>query len=439
MTDRSYPHALDAERAVLGAVLVQSDRLLEVPSLGEEDFYRDAHRRIWRQMRAMVNGGAVVDTVTLRAALERAGDLEAVGGVAYLAGLVDGLPRSTNIVHYAQIVRDKATLRGVIGAAEEMREAALAAEDDADAILARGESAIFALAQRSTGGDLVPAADAIGGVMQQIETLLETKSGVTGVPTGFKDLDAMTRGFQPATLIVLAARPSMGKTALVGNIAASVARQVGPVGFFSLEQGRDELLLRMVIGEARISGTRLLSGYVNQSDYAALSHAVGVVGQTPVWIDETGDTTALAIRSKARRMKARAGLSLVIVDYLQLLGSEQKRPENRNLEVAAMTRGFKQLAKELRVPVVLLSQLNRSLETRGEKRPTLADLRDSGAIEQDADLVLFLYRDEVYNPNTSDRGIAEVNIAKHRNGPTGTIKLAWNAEQMRFDNLAWGK
>ena len=439
MSDDTFPHSLEAERATIGGVMVDPGRLLDVPWLQPAHFYRIPHQDIWRAMLALGEQGREIDVVTLSEALRGAGRLDRVGGAAYLSQLVDGVPRASNVAHYAAVVREQAALRAIVHAGETMAAKARTAREDARQVLAEAEQAIYAIGQGTATGELVPAADAIGGVMQRFEALLENRTGITGLPTGFADLDRLTRGLQPKTLVILAARPSMGKSAMAMNIAAHVVEHVGePVAFFSLEMSRDELLFRQVVATARVNGTRVLGGHVNQTEYQALSHAFGVIGQTPLWIDETADTTVLEIRSKARRLKARAGLGLVIVDYLQLLGSSQ-RAENRTLEVAAMTRGFKQLAKELDVPVVVLSQLNRDLERRGEKRPTLADLRDSGAIEQDADLVLFLYRDEVYNPNTQDVGIAEVQIAKQRNGPTGTVRLRWSKEMTRFDNLEYAR
>jgi replicative DNA helicase len=432
-----YPHDLEAEKSTLGAVLVRSDALLEVSWLRPEHFYRDAHQCIWKAMLEMAQRAESVDLVTLAAGLRRADALDRVGGTAYIASLIDGLPRSTNIAHYADQVRETWLLRRLMTAGGTLATDAAEPGAEAKALLARAEGEILSLGQNAMRGDLVPAADSIGDVHARLEMLLETKTGVTGIATGLTDLDRMTRGLQKGALTVLAARPSMGKTALALNIAAHVARTAGPAAVFSLEMTRDELLLREVIAEARVSANRVLGGYLNQGEYAAISDALGAVGSWPIWIDDAADTTVLEMRSKARRLQHRAGLSLVVVDYLQLMADDGRgrRAENRTQEVSALTRGFKALAKELQVPVLLLSQLNRGPESRADKRPNLSDLRESGAIEQDADLVVMLYRDEYYNPQSQDVGIAEAIIAKARNGPTGTVRLAFIAEQTRFANL----
>jgi replicative DNA helicase len=432
-----YPHDLEAEKSAIGAVLVRSDALLEVSWLQPEHFYRDAHQCIWKAMLEMAQRAESVDLVTLAASLRRADAFDRVGGTAYITSLIDGLPRSTNIAHYADQVRETWLLRRLMTAGGTLATEAAEPGAEAKALLARAEGEILSLGQNAMRGDLVPAADSIGQVHARLEMLLETKTGVTGIATGLADLDRMTRGLQKGALTVLAARPSMGKTALALNIAAHVARTTGPVAVFSLEMTRDELLLREVIAEARVSANRVLGGYLNQDEYAAISSALGAVGSWPIWIDDAADTTVLEMRSKARRLQHRAGLALVVVDYLQLMGDDGRgrRAENRTQEVSALTRGFKALAKELQVPVLLLSQLNRGPESRADKRPNLSDLRESGAIEQDADLVVMLYRDEYYNPHSSDVGVAEAIIAKARNGPTGTVRLAFIAEQTRFANL----
>jgi replicative DNA helicase len=430
----NFPHDLDAEKAVLCAVLVRSDSLLEVPWLTAQQFYREPHQAIWRAMRTLVERGTGVDTVTLAAELRKAKALERVGGAVYLAELIDGATRSSHVVDYAERVRETWLLRSLMRVGQTVQERASEASGEARQVLADAEAQILELGQGASQSDLVASADCIAGVQTSLEKLLETKSGITGISTGFADLDRMTRGLQRADLVVIAARPSMGKTALAFNIAAHVARTSGPVAVFSLEMSRDALLLRQVVADARVNANRVLGGYLDQSEYGALSDALAAIGTAPIWIDDYGSPSVLEIRSKARRLKHRAGLSLVVVDYLQLMGGD-RRAENRTLEVAAMTRGFKSLAKELQVPVVILSQLNRAVESRADKRPTLADLRESGAIEQDADLVVMLYRDEYYNPYTPDVGVAEAIIAKARNGPTGTVRLAFVSEQTRFANL----
>jgi replicative DNA helicase len=435
MSERTFPHNIEAERAVLGAVLVQSERLLDVSWLQPRMFYRLSHQRVWAAMRRMAEANTAIDVVTLRAELEKVGDLESVGGMAYVLALADGVPRSSNIEHYATIVREAWMLRELMRISKVTMDDAERAEDAAHEVLAKTEQRIYELAAGTERGELVPASALSDQVQTRLLALAESRSNLLGHSTGLVDLDGLTRGLQGKTLIILAARPSMGKTALALNIATHVARTVGPVAFFSLEMGHEELLQRQVTSDARISLDRVMSGQLSDHDYARLNAAAARVKSTKLWVDETPDTTVLEIRSKARRMKAREGLALVIVDYLQLLGTAEKS-ENRNLELGAMTRAFKNLSKELDVPVMVLSQLNRNLEARGDKRPTLGDLRESGAIEQDADQVIFIYRDEVYVKDTPDQGIAELIIAKHRNGATGIVRVRFAKHETRFENLA---
>jgi len=438
VTDLALPHDLLAEQSVLGAVLVEPGRVLDVPWLLPEMFFRVPHGVIWRAMRAMAETGQPIDLLTLRAALEARQELATIGGISYLTQFVDGMSRSSHIEQYAGLVRECYLRRRLMQDSLTTLQEAERGEDDARQLLQRAEARIFAIGHQAETGDLVSADEAMPDVLRKLEFLAEHKTGITGVATGLTDLDQMLRGLQPSDLVVLAARPSMGKTSLAMTIATTVAKRGAPAAVFSLEMARDQVLLRTVIAEANLSAARVLSGYIKELEYVFLADASAAIAASPLWIDDSGETTPLEIRSKARRLKARVGLSLVVVDYLQLLGTEQRRHENRTLEVAAMTRSFKQLAKELEVPVLLLSQLSRKCEERSDKRPLLSDLRESGAIEQDADVVLFIYRDEVYDATPENQGIAEVIVAKHRNGPTGTVRLAWIAEQMKFTNLARG-
>lgn len=430
-----FPHNIEAEKAVLCAALVREDAQLEVAWLDAEQFYRKAHQDIWRAMQALTEHHTAIDTVTLAAELRKNGALEQVGGAVYLSELIDGASRSQHIGDYAKEIRESWLLRSLMLAGGKMAGAASDPGADASSVLADAEASILAIGQTTHGGDLVQAADRMPHVATRLEQLMDTKSGVTGLATGLTDLDRMTRGLQPGGITVIAARPSMGKTSLALNIASHVAETTGPVAVFSLETTADDLLLREVIARARVSANRVMGGYLNQSEYQALGDAQGLVASWPIWIDDGAGTTVAQIRSKARRLQHRSGLALIVVDYLQLMGGGDRRSENRTQEVSAFTRGFKAIAKDLMVPVLLLSQLNRGPEARAEKRPTLADLRESGSIEQDADLVVLLYRDEYYNPQTQDVGIAEAIIAKARNGPTGTVKLAFIGEQTRFANL----
>ena len=430
----SFPANLEAERAVLGAVLVRPEALDDVPQLHPEDFKKPAHVELWRAMRSLAARGEVIDLVTLKEELGPAA-LERVGA-AYIPALIDGLPRSTNIASYAAVVRDKAILRSVVTLADRLGRQAQADDADARQILADAEARIFALGEGASTGALVPVADTLPAVREMVERWSETRTGVSGVPSGFYDLDHMTHGWQPGDLIILAARPGMGKSAFAGAVSDHAASRGEGVAFFSLEMSRESLVLRQAIARARVSSERVRSGRLKVDEFERLGGAFTDLARIPWAIDDTATTTVLEMRSKCRRMQARDGLGLVVVDYLQLMGHAE-RAENRNLEVAAFTRGLKGLAKELKVPVMALSQLSRGLESRSDKRPMLSDLRDSGAIEQDADVVLMLYREEYYNPDTPDRGICEVLVRKQRNGATGTVKLRWIGEETRFENVEW--
>jgi replicative DNA helicase len=437
--ERTLPHNLDAERSVLGAILVQNDAFnLAAQVIDAHDFYRDAHRRVFDKMVSLNERSQAIDFVTLKEELSRAGELDQVGGPAYIASLSDGVPRASNVEYYARIVKEKATLRQLIYAANRILTSAYEAEQDADLILDQAESAIFAVADDRLRAGFVQMHDLVRESYPKIEQLLEQKRLVTGVPTGFIDLDEMTRGFQPGDLIILAARPSMGKTSLVLNIAQHVSVQPDrAVGFFSLEMSKESLFLRLLTSEAQIDSHRLMSGAIGQKDWGRISHALETLSSMRLFIDDTPSIGVLEMRAKARRLKAEHGLSLLVVDYIQLMSS-RGRYENRTLELASVSRSLKGLAKELYVPIVVLSQLSRAPEARSDHRPQLSDLRESGALEQDADVVALIYRDDVYNkdPNSPDAGTAEILVAKQRNGPTGTVRLAFLREQTRFASLA---
>lgn len=434
MGDPVAPHSIEAERAILGSALVNPGALHDViDAIEAKDFYRDAHRRIYLAMLDVTERGGAVDFITVRDRLGARGDLEDIGGPAYLASLTDGMPRSANVAHYAGIVRHDAVLRGVIQAANLMLQEAKEADAEAEAVLDQAERAIFEIAQRTVRGDFIDAGQLVQEGIPAVQVLIETKKGVTGIPSGFVDFDDMTRGFQPGSLALLAARPSMGKTAWALNVAYHVAAAGRVVGFFSIEMSRQELFMRLLASVARVDGHRLQSGYMNQSDYDRISHGFAQIAETKLCVDDSPNLSVLDVRGKARRLKARKGLDLVIVDYLQLM--QLPKSENRNLAVADVSRALKLLARELEIPVLALSQLSRGVETRGDKRPMMSDLRDSGALEQDADLIVFLHRPEVYEPHRDDlAGLAEAIIAKQRNGPTGTVKLQWVKETTRFEN-----
>jgi replicative DNA helicase len=381
-----------------------------------------------------------IDLVTLKEALERAGELEEVGGPAYIASLVDGVPRSTNVEYYAQIVKEKATLRALIFSANKILANAYEADQDADLILDDAESAIFAVAEDRVKSGFIPMRELVNESFPRIERLFEHKSYITGVPTGFDDLDRKTRGLQPGDLVIVAARPSMGKTSLVLNICQHVATHGGVAGFFSLEMSKEQLFMRMLASEARIDTYRLLSGQIGQREYGQITQALETLSEAQLFIDDTAGIGVLEMRAKARRLQAEHGLSVLAVDYIQLM-TGRGRFENRTLELASISRSLKGLAKELSIPIVVLSQLSRAPEARSDRRPQLSDLRESGALEQDADVVALIFREEMYKhgdePSETD-GVAEIILAKQRNGPTGTIKLAFLREQTRFANLAHG-
>ena len=439
--ERTLPHNLEAERSVLGAILVHNDAFnLAAQVIDSRDFYRDAHRRIFDKMIALNERNQAIDFVTLKEELARGGELDEVGGPAYVASLADGVPRATNVEYYAKIVKEKATLRNLIFAANKILTNAYEADQESDLILDEAESAIFAVADDRMKAGFIQMRDLVKDNFPKIEQLFEQKRLISGVPTGFVDLDEMTRGLQGGDLIIVAARPSMGKTSLVLNIAQHVATQAEHcVGFFSLEMSKESLFLRMLTSEAQIDSHRLMSGAIGQKDYGRISHALETLSAMKLFIDDTASIGVLEMRAKSRRLKGEHGLSLLIVDYIQLM-SGRGRFENRTLELGAISRSLKGLAKELNVPIIVLSQLSRAPESRSDHRPQLSDLRESGALEQDADLVVLIYRDDVYNkdPNNPDAGTAELLVAKQRNGPTGTVKLAFLREQTRFANLAGG-
>jgi replicative DNA helicase len=439
--ERTLPHNLEAERSVLGAILVHNDAFnLAAQVLTPADFYRDAHRRIFDKMIALSERRSAIDFVTVKEELARAGEVDEVGGPAYIAALADGVPRATNVEYYARIVKEKATLRSLIYAANKIVANAYEADQDPDLILDEAESAIFAVADDRLKAGFVPMRDLVKESFPKIEQLFEQKRLITGVPTGFIDLDEMTRGFQSGDLIIVAARPSMGKTSLVLNISQYVATQRDhTVGFFSLEMSKESLFLRLLTSEAQIDSHRLMSGAIGQKDYGRISHALETLSAMKLYIDDTANVGVLEMRAKSRRLQAEHGLSLLVVDYIQLMNG-RGRFENRTLELASISRSLKGLAKELNVPIIVLSQLSRAPESRSDHRPQLSDLRESGALEQDADVVALIYRDDVYNrdPNNPDAGTAELIIAKQRNGPTGTVRLAFLREQTRFVNLAQG-
>jgi replicative DNA helicase len=435
--ERTLPHNLEAERSVLGAILIQNDAFNSAAQVVDaRDFYRDAHRKIWDKMVTLSERNEPIDYVTLKEELSRAGELEHVGGPAYITSLADGVPRSTNVEQYARIIKEKSVLRSLIFSANRIISSAYEAEEDADTLLDGAEKAIFEIAEDRVRQGFVPLRDLVHSSFSTIEKLQQHRGLITGVPTGFVDLDEMTSGFQPSDMIIVAARPSMGKTSLVLNIAQHVGTTTDlTVGFFSLEMSKEQLFLRLLTSEARIDAHRFRSGYLGEKDYSKLSQAMGKLAEARVFIDDTASIGVLEMRAKCRRLMAEHGLNLVIVDYIQLMQG-RGRFESRQQEIASISRSLKGLAKELSVPVVCLSQLSRASEARADHRPQLSDLRESGALEQDADLVVFIYRADQYEKSEDNEGVAELIVGKQRNGPTGSVKLAFLREYTRFENLA---
>src|SRR6187401_3219391 len=397
VAERTLPHNLEAERSVLGAILLHNDAFNSAAEVVDTaDFYRDAHRRIFDKMVKLAETGEAIDLVTLKEALNRSGDIDEVGGPAYITALVDGVPRSANVEHYARIIKEKATLRNLIFSANKILANAYSAEEEADAILDQAEHAIFAIADDKVRDGFVSLKHLAQSSLDTIEKLHARKELITGVPTGFTDLDEMMSGLQPSDLIIVAARPSMGKTSLVLNIAQHVGTRTDmTVGLFSLEMSKEQLFLRMLTSEARIDAHRLRGGFLGERDWGKLSQAIGTLSEAKIFIDDSASIGVLEMRAKCRRLASEHGLDLVIIDYIQLMQG-RGRFENRTLELASISRSMKGLAKELRVPMVVLSQLSRAPESRSDHRPQLSDLRESGALEQDADLVAFIFREEQY-------------------------------------------
>jgi replicative DNA helicase len=444
VAERTLPHNLEAERSVLGAILLHNHAFnLAAEVIDSGDFFRDAHRRIFDKMVKLSERGDAIDLVTLKEELGKAGEIDEVGGPAYIAALVDGVPRSTNVEHYAKIIKEKATLRNLIYSANKILSTAYEAEEDADIILDQAEHAIFKIADDKVRDGFVSLRELAHSSLETIERLHAKKELITGVPTGFIDLDEMTSGLQSSDLIIVAARPSMGKTSLVLNVAQHVGTKTDlVVGLFSLEMSKEQLFLRLLTSEARIDSHRLRGGFLGERDWGRLSEAIGTLSEAKIFIDDTPSIGVLEMRAKCRRLAAEHGLNLVIIDYIQLMQG-RGRFENRTLELASISRSLKGLAKELSVPIVVLSQLSRAPEARSDHRPQLSDLRESGALEQDADVVIFIYREDQYGdksqPEADAQGVAELIIGKQRNGPTGVVKLAFIREFTRFENLAVGR
>lgn len=442
---RTPPCNVAMEQMVLGAVLLDNEALEKAAEIitSSADFYNAKHRRVWDAMVEMLLRNAPTDMMTLAEELRKRGSFEEAGGIDYLAELIDSTPTAVNVVAHSKIIREKSLRRRLAQSSLDVYGRAMGDEEETAELLDAAQAGILELAFDTGGKKLVPVKDELGASLRHIETLYGRNTLTTGTPTGYRELDAMTAGLQKGDLIIIAGRPSMGKTTLAVNIAENLCLREdldAVVAIFSLEMSSVSLVLRMLSSEARVSGSKLRNGFLAQSDWPKLTAAAGRIHATSIHIDDSSSVTALDVRSRARRLKAQKGrLDLVIVDYLQLMRSSE-RIENRVLEIADITRGLKALAKELDTPVIAVSQLARKTEDRVDKRPQLSDLRDSGAIEQDADVVMFVYREEFYAPKKPEaQGVADVIVGKQRNGPTGEVKLAFLKEFTRFENLEEGR
>jgi replicative DNA helicase len=432
------PHNLHAEESLLGAMLLARDAIAAaVETCNTDDFYKPAHAHIFDAITTLYSQGEPADPVTVADELSRAGLLTATGGLPALISLQADTPATTNAARYARIVEEHALLRRLIAVAGEIAEMGYSVPDDVAATMDRAESLVFDVAERRVTDSLKSLKTLLGESLDRLELLFDRGETITGVPTGYLDLDERLFGLQPSSLVIVGARPAMGKTSFALGLAAHAAVEARvPTLVFSLEMAHEELTQRLLVAEARVESGRIRNGRLADSDWPKISQAIARLGDAPLFIDDNPNLTVMEMRAKARRLKAReGGLGLIVVDYLQLMSS-RATAENRQIEVSSISRGLKILARELEVPVVALSQLSRNLEMRADKRPMLADLRESGSLEQDADVVLFLYRDEIYNPESADRGTAEVIVAKHRNGPTGKLQLAFLDHYTRFANMA---
>jgi len=431
------PQNLEAEKSVLGAMLIDDEAIgLAIEILSEAWFYDESHRQIYLAITDLYNHRKNVDLVTLTEKLKSEGQLDTVGGVPYISRLIDMVPTSANVEHYANIVREKGILRKLIRNSTQIVEQCYATKSNVAELVDNAERLVFEVSDLKHSQRSVHIKELVKDSIEKIDTLYKRKEHITGLASGFNEFDRMTSGFQPSDLIIIAGRPSMGKSAF----AASIVEHIGislkkPVAFFSLEMSQEQLVQRMLCSQAKVDAHKVRSGYLSPSDWPKLTQAAGKLSSSLVFIDDTPAISAMELRAKARRLKSHQDIQLLVLDYLQLMRGST-RSDSRQQEISEISRSLKALARELKIPVIALSQLSRAVESRQDHRPQLSDLRESGAIEQDADLVVLLMREEYYNPTEENRGITEINIAKQRNGPVGTVKLSFLKEYVRFENLA---
>lgn len=437
LMERVPPQNIEAEQAVLGAILIEADALTTVTELLiPHDFYRKTHQMIYEAILKVAESGEPVDLITVTSELQNAGQIEEIGGVAYLANLANSVPTAANVDHYSALVREKSVMRRLINTATKIATTGYEGGVDVGEMIDEAEKRILEITQAgSISKGFTPIKDVLLNTFERIEFLFSNKGGVTGIPSGYPDLDKMTSGFQRSDLIILAARPAVGKTAFALNVAQNIAVRAGEtVAIFSLEMGKEQLVQRMLCAEANIDAGKMRTGFLEEDDWPKLTMAVGTLSEAPIFIDDTPGITVHDIRAKCRRLKSEQGLGLILIDYLQLIQGRGKG-DNRQQEVSEISRTLKLIARELHVPVIALSQLSRSVEQRQDKRPMMSDLRESGSIEQDADIVSFLYRDDYYNPESERKNIIEVIIAKQRSGPTGTVELVFLKNFNKFVSL----
>ena len=434
------PHDIEAEQAVIGSMLTDSEAVTSsIEVLKEEDFYREDNRIIYSAMLNLYNRSEPIDLITVKSELESMGKIDQVGGIEYLAELPDKVPTTANASKYIKIVHEKAVLRNLIKTANEIIELGYDPTEDVEDIMEGAEKKIFNLMQNRDQKGYTHIKDILVESFTNLEELYNRKQNITGLPTGFVDLDNRTAGLHGSEFILIAARPAMGKSAFVLNIATNVALRANvPVAIFSLEMSKDQMVNRILCSEAMVDSNKVRTGKLEEDDWAKLAGAIGPLSDSGIYIDDTPGISIMEIRARCRKMKLEKNIGLVIIDYLQLVQASNKRNGSREQDIAEISRSLKILAKELNIPVIALSQLSRAVEQRPDHRPMLSDLRESGSIEQDADIVIFLYRDDYYNPDSEEKDIAEIIIAKHRGGSTGTVKLLWMGNYTKFVNLARG-